>query len=94
VTLTPGNELSSGYRVRFKSETTHHTNAGGAGGCLQWDGSAIDLKIELQTLIGIDVVEVTREVLHPITGGVGSGVNIKLPLLDQMFAATCLCFKF
>jgi hypothetical protein len=52
------------------------------------------LKIELQTLIGIDAVEVTREVLHPITGGVGSGVNIKLPLLDQMFAATCLCFKF
>lgn len=78
VTLTPGNELCSGYRVRFKSETTQNTNAGGAGGCLQWDGSANDLKIELESLLGIDAVEVTREVLHPVEGGVGSGVKYQV----------------
>ena len=37
VTLTPGNILSSGYRIFFKLETTQSTNAGGADGCLQWD---------------------------------------------------------
>ena len=78
VALTPGNELSSGYRVRFKSETTQSTNAGGDGGCLQWDGSANDLKIELETLLGIDAVEVKREVLQPVAGGIGSGVEYQI----------------
>ena len=75
VALTPGNILSSGYRIRFKSETTQSTNAGGTAGCLQWDGDANELKIELETLIGIDAVEVTREILPYLAGGVGAGVK-------------------
>ena len=75
VPLTPGNTLSSGYRIRFKSETTQSTNAGGAAGCLQWDGDANEVKIELETLIGIDAVGVTREILPYLAGGVGAGVK-------------------
>ena len=75
MTLTSGDIFRPGYRIRFKSETTQTTKAGGANGCLQWDGSANDLKIELETLNGIDAVEVTREVLPPITGGAGAGIQ-------------------
>ena len=51
------------------------TNAGGADGCLKWDGGANNVKIELETLKGIDAVEVTREILPPLTGGVGAGAK-------------------
>ena len=74
VTLTPSNVLSSGFRIRFKSETTQSTTAGGANGCLAWDGDANDVKVELELLSGIDMVEVSREDLPSIDGGVGAGV--------------------
>ena len=75
VTLTPSNILSSGFRIRFKSETTQSTVAGGTNGCLKWDGEANDVKIELESPSGINSVEVTREDLSPIPGGVGIGVK-------------------
>ncbi|KAL9181119.1 hypothetical protein ACHAXT_009924 [Thalassiosira profunda] len=75
VTLTPSSSLSSGYRLRFKSEVTQSTVAGGAAGCLAWDGSASDLKAELEALEGIDAVEVTKDDLPAVPGGVGAGVQ-------------------
>ena len=75
VVLTPSNTLNSGYRIRFKSETTHGTEAAGSNGCLKWDGSAAALKEELESLAGIDSVDVTRQPLSAIPGGVGSGVK-------------------
>ncbi|KAL7554112.1 hypothetical protein ACHAWF_017504 [Thalassiosira exigua] len=75
VTLTPSTSLSSGFRIRFKSETTQRTTVGGTEGCLAWDGASTDLKSELQTLEGIDSVEVAREDLPSIPGGVGAGVK-------------------
>ena len=69
------NILSSGYWICFKLETTQSTNADGADGCLQWDGDSNNVKIELETLIGIDAVGVTREILPPLTDGVGVGVK-------------------
>ena len=70
VTLTPSNILGSGFRIRFKSETTQSTVAGGTNGYLKCDGEANDMNIELETLTGIDSVEVTREDLSPTPGGV------------------------
>ena len=75
VTLTPSTSLVSGFRVRFKSETTETTTEGGARGCLKWDGDALLLKAELETLEGIDSVAVTRENLPSIAGGMGAGVK-------------------
>ena len=75
VTLTPSNTLNSGYRIRFKSETTHLTNSAGSSGCLKWDGSAAALKAELESLAGIDSINVTRETLSAIPGSVGAGVK-------------------
>eukprot|EP00985_Skeletonema_marinoi_P002205 scaffold893_cov143-Skeletonema_marinoi.AAC.9 len=75
VTLTPSSSLVSGFRIRFKSETSQTTTDGGAKGCLRWDSEALQLKAELETLAGIDSVEVTREHLPAITGGEGEGVK-------------------
>lgn len=62
-----------GYRLLFGNERTETTNAGGVmrskrgpandwgRGCLVWDGSAAALEEELETLVGIDDVAVTRE---------------------------------
>lgn len=73
--LTPSNTLSSGYRLRFKFETTSTTTASGLGGCLKWDGDADDIKVELETMSGIDSVQVSKEVLPGLTNGVGAGVK-------------------
>jgi len=78
VALTPSSVLSSGFRVRFQSEITQTTTDGGAEGCLKWDGDANDMKLELETLLGIDGVEVSRDELSSIPGGVGAGVNYKI----------------
>ncbi|KAL7444023.1 hypothetical protein ACHAXM_009254 [Skeletonema potamos] len=75
VTLTPSTNLVSGFRIRFKSETTQTTTEGGANGCIRWDGDALQVKAELETLEGIDSVDVTREDLPAIAGGVGAGVK-------------------
>jgi len=75
VTLTPSTNFVSGFRIRFKSETTQTTTEGGAKGCLRWDGDALQLKAELETLEGIDSVQVTREDLPAIAGGIGAGVK-------------------
>ena len=73
--ITPSDVLSSGYRIRFKSETTQRTTAAGARGCLKWDGDAHDIKVELESMTGIDAVEVTRELLPLDIGGAGAGVK-------------------
>ena len=78
VTLTPSSVLTSGFRIRFKTEITHSTTAGGADGCLKWDSDADELKHELESLAGIDSVHVTREDLSPIPGGVGAGVGFAI----------------
>ncbi|KAL7541113.1 LOW QUALITY PROTEIN: hypothetical protein ACHAXR_012985 [Thalassiosira sp. AJA248-18] len=75
VTLTPSNVLSSGFRVRFLSESTQSTTAGGANGCLRWDSTAKDVEMELESLRGIDSVIVTKEDLSPLPGGLGAGVK-------------------
>ncbi len=75
VTLTPSTTLVSGFRIRFKSETSQTTTDGGASGCLKWDSDALHLKAELETLEGIDSVVVTKEDLPAVTGGVGAGVK-------------------
>ena len=75
VTLTPSSSLVSGFRIRFKSETSQTATDGGAKGCLRWDSDALQLKAEMETLKGIDSVEVTREHLPAITGGEGEGVK-------------------
>ena len=75
VTLTPSINFVSGFRIQFKTETTQTTMEGGSKGCLRWDSDALQLKDELETLEGIDSVEVTREDLPAIAGGVGAGVK-------------------
>ncbi|KAL7442689.1 hypothetical protein ACHAXH_009869 [Discostella pseudostelligera] len=74
-TLTPSDILSSGYRIRFKSETSKRTATAGAGGCLKWDGGAGDIRVELESMEGVDSVDVTREDLPPVLGGAGAGVK-------------------
>ncbi|KAL7514942.1 hypothetical protein ACHAXN_013076 [Cyclotella atomus] len=74
-TLTPSNTLNSGYRIRFKAETSHQTSEAGSSGCLKWDGSANALKSELESLSGIDAVKVSRQDLAAVPGGVGAGVK-------------------
>jgi hypothetical protein len=64
VTLTPSNTLNSGYRIRFKSEISHETKGAGSSGCLKWDGSADVLKAELESLAGVDSVDVTKQELQ------------------------------
>ncbi|KAL3797523.1 hypothetical protein HJC23_009887 [Cyclotella cryptica] len=75
VTLTPSNTLNSGYRIRFKLETTRKSKDAGSSGCLKWDGSAHDLQSELESLAGIDAVQVTKHDLPAILGGAGAGVQ-------------------
>ena len=62
-----------GYRLLFANERTETTNAGGVmrskrgpandwgRGCLVWDGSAEALEAELESMVSIDDVAVTRE---------------------------------
>jgi hypothetical protein len=62
-----------GYRLLFGNERTETTNAGGVmrakrgpandwgRGCLVWDGSAAALEAELESLVSIDDVAVTRD---------------------------------
>ena len=61
ISLSPSHEIASGFRLRFDDETTATTLLGGAAGCLKWDGDAEDIKNELETLINIDSVDVSRE---------------------------------
>eukprot|EP00956_Cyclotella_meneghiniana_P022416 scaffold42451_cov66-Cyclotella_meneghiniana.AAC.3 len=75
VALTSSNVLNSGYRIRFKSETSQTTTDAGSKGCLKWDGSAAALKSELESLAGIDSVKVSRQDLTANSGGVGAGVK-------------------
>ena len=75
VSLSPSSILSSGFRIRFKNEITQRSTVGGAEGCLKWDGDANDMKLELETLEGIDAVDVSREDLLSVPGGAGAGVK-------------------
>ena len=47
VALTPSGEHVSGFRLKYKSQVTSETTAGGAPGCLRWDGSGMELEKEL-----------------------------------------------
>ena len=58
--LTAGSVSASGFRLKFGDETTAATEAGGEPGCMVWDDDATAIEAELETLVGIDDVEVTR----------------------------------
>ncbi|KAL7473049.1 hypothetical protein ACHAXS_013421 [Conticribra weissflogii] len=75
VTLSPSASISSGYRMRFMTETTSITTGGGEKGCLRWDGSAAEIKAELEAMKGIDSVKVTKEEISSFVGGAGAGVK-------------------
>ena len=71
--LTPSSIINSGFRLRFDDEITGTTTAGGAKGCLRWDGDALDMKAELETLAGVDAVEISRESIAHEAGITGAG---------------------
>jgi hypothetical protein len=93
--LTSGNVSSSGYRLKFSTHTTGTTKAGGASGCLLWDGSAYAMRDELKTLTQIDDVWVTRStayqtVSYQITF-VGDNVRGNVPSLQVIDIGTNGC---
>ena len=67
--LSPGTDIVSSYRVRFRTETSD---------CILWDGSADLLKTELESLDGIDSVLVSREEIDAVPGGLGAGVKYEI----------------
>ncbi|GMH48108.1 hypothetical protein TL16_g00218 [Triparma laevis f. inornata] len=69
--LTLGSVSASGYRLSYAGETTSTTTAGGASGCILWDAPVADVEAELETLLNIDDVVVTRAV----TGSSGSALG-------------------
>ena len=69
VMLSPGTDIASSYRVRFRTETSD---------CVLWDGSANSLKAELENFDGIDSVEVSREEIDAVPGGLGAGVKYEI----------------
>jgi len=71
--LTSSSDIISGFRLRFGTEITDTTTAGGAEGCLRWDGDASDMKAELETLAGVDSVRVSRRTIHYEEGVTGAG---------------------
>lgn len=73
--LTPSSDIVSGFRLRFGTEVTDTTTAGGAKGCLQWDGDLSEMKAELETLAGVDAVQVSRESIDYEAGVTGAGVR-------------------
>ena len=74
-TLTPSHLITSGFMLQFGEEKTMTTISGGDRGCLKWDGSATEMKLELEPLPNIDVVNVDRETLSNVTGVHGKGVQ-------------------
>ena len=57
-------------------ETTHTTPAGGTKGYLKWDGTADELRIELESLLNIDAIKVSKEVLTNNNTSTNSGAGV------------------
>lgn len=72
--LTPSYLIPSGFRLKFDIETTSMTTSGGDKGCLRWDGSVEELKIELEGLPNIDLVEASKEIVGSHKSGNSLGV--------------------
>ena len=86
---------TSGYRLQFGDETTGTTTAGGYAGCLPWDATADAVKAELETVVTIDEVLVTRAAVsrgfeYAVTF-VGERVRGHVPLLQVVDVGTNGC---
>ena len=81
--LTSGSDVVSGFRLRFGSEITDTATAGGAKGCLQWDGDASDMKAELETLAGVDAVDVSRESIDYEADVTGAGFRYTITFVGD-----------
>ena len=80
--LTAGDVSTSGFRLTFGDETTGTTTAGGAAGCLLWDGSAEALEAELEMLVTVDDVKVEREKV--VVASAGEGVKYTITFIGDL----------
>eukprot|EP00937_MAST-01D_sp_MAST-1D-sp2_P000055 g55.t1 len=85
-----------GLRIRFGSEVTGTTTAGGGAGCLLWSSTHTQLEQELETLSNIDDVKVSRTAPTPspasgdrmyhfavtVTGSKSRGHMNRIPVFD------------
>jgi hypothetical protein len=81
--LTPSDLLTSGFRLKFGLEKTSSTNTGGENGCLKWDGTAAEIKLELETLLNLDKVEVSKEVVTNVTIIHGKGIKYLVTFVGE-----------
>lgn len=76
--LSASHRINSGFRLSFGSETTHTTTSGGARGCLRWNSDAAEMKDELETLAGIDLVDVEKDIVDFVQGVNRAGVKYRV----------------
>lgn len=75
--LTPSQEIMSSFRLQFDTEVTRNPGRGGSDGCMPWDGTASELKAQLESLSNIDSISVSRELVESSLTH-GEGVRFKV----------------
>lgn len=73
--LTPSSHIMSSYRLKFGSEVTKE--------CMPWDGSALVVKEQLESLLNIDHVLVSKSILSEDVGVHGEGVEYKVTFVGD-----------
>lgn len=73
--LTPSSEIMSSYRLKFGSEVTKE--------CMPWDGSALVMKEQLESLLNVDHVFISKSLLSEDVGVHGEGVEYKVTFVGD-----------
>ncbi|GFH60050.1 hypothetical protein CTEN210_16526 [Chaetoceros tenuissimus] len=73
--LTPSSHIMSSYRLKFGSEVTKE--------CMPWDGSALVVKEQLESLLNVDHVLVSKSLLSEDVGVNGEGVEYKVTFVGD-----------